>query len=195
MGTTATIATVSSASYIGILLGPPLIGGLTGVTGNLRWSLLVDAGIMFTVTLIAFLIQNTLDDIWCYTISYMILHKMIIYEILHDATLFYFLVLGFKCGCVICTYIQICIYIYTYIHICIPDTQDDKWDLIWCDIEESQLREELVRDNTNVRDRVFTGAGLNITEHNNKAPVMQELQNPKNKKIKTLLGQLGLIVL
>ena len=39
--------------YIGVLVGPPLLGGLSAVFGGLRWSFLVDAAIVFTVTIVA----------------------------------------------------------------------------------------------------------------------------------------------
>lgn len=45
------IAIVSTASYIGILVGPPLIGGLSFLLGQLRWSLLVDAILMFFIAI------------------------------------------------------------------------------------------------------------------------------------------------
>ena len=42
-----------SNRYIGVLVGPPLLGGLSAVCGGLRWSFLIDAVIVFTVSIVA----------------------------------------------------------------------------------------------------------------------------------------------
>jgi MFS family permease len=51
------IAYVSSVGYIGILIGPPVLGGIAELTDGLRWSFIVDAVIMLFMSLIAFWYQ------------------------------------------------------------------------------------------------------------------------------------------
>ena len=53
MEPTEAIAWVSSMSYVGVLIGPPLIGSLSGVLGGLQYALLVDAGIVFLISIIS----------------------------------------------------------------------------------------------------------------------------------------------
>ena len=47
------IATVASASYVGILVGPPLFGGLATLLNGLRWSLLLDGASMLLIYYLA----------------------------------------------------------------------------------------------------------------------------------------------
>ena len=47
------IATVASASYLGVLIGPPLFGGLATLLNGLRWSLLMDGAFMFLIYCLA----------------------------------------------------------------------------------------------------------------------------------------------
>lgn len=52
MEPTDAIATVSSLTYIGVLIGPPLIGGLSGAFGQLRYALIVDGALLFLMSLL-----------------------------------------------------------------------------------------------------------------------------------------------
>jgi MFS family permease len=52
------IATVSSASYLGVLLGPPLFGGLAELLKGLRWSLLLDGALMLSIFFLARLLPG-----------------------------------------------------------------------------------------------------------------------------------------
>ena len=47
------IAVVSSASYLGVLVGPPLFGGLATALNGLRWSLILDGALMFLIFYLA----------------------------------------------------------------------------------------------------------------------------------------------
>jgi MFS family permease len=47
------IAVVSSVGYVGIMVGPPFLGGLSALFGGLQWSFLADAGLMLFITIIA----------------------------------------------------------------------------------------------------------------------------------------------
>ena len=53
------IASVASCAYMGVLVGPPLIGGLAEACGSLRWSLLIDGGLVFFISVLAFWVVNT----------------------------------------------------------------------------------------------------------------------------------------
>lgn len=53
MKPTKAIAFVTSASLVGIMIGPSLIGCMSGVLGQLRWSFLLEASLLFQMTLIA----------------------------------------------------------------------------------------------------------------------------------------------
>lgn len=46
------IAWVSSAGYVGIMIGPALLGGISGLCDGLQWSFLVVAGFMVLITII-----------------------------------------------------------------------------------------------------------------------------------------------
>jgi len=52
------IATVSSISYIGLLVGPPIIGFLSKFFGQLRWALLVDVIGLFFVSVVALALKT-----------------------------------------------------------------------------------------------------------------------------------------
>jgi MFS family permease len=43
--------------YIGVLIGPPLLGGLSVLFNGLRWSFLADAAIVFCVSAVALLLR------------------------------------------------------------------------------------------------------------------------------------------
>jgi MFS family permease len=47
---TEAIAIVSSGQYLGMIAGPPLFGGLSGLLKGLRWSLLIDAGLVLMIS-------------------------------------------------------------------------------------------------------------------------------------------------
>lgn len=47
------IGLVSSLGYVGVMVGPPLLGGLAALCGGLEWSFFVDAACMLSITLLA----------------------------------------------------------------------------------------------------------------------------------------------
>lgn len=47
------IAIVSSVGYVGIMVGPPLLGGLSRLFNGLQYSFLVDAGLMSLISIVA----------------------------------------------------------------------------------------------------------------------------------------------
>lgn len=51
------IALVSSAGYIGIMIGPALLGALSGVCGGLQWSFLIVAVLMVLITIVTKLLS------------------------------------------------------------------------------------------------------------------------------------------
>ncbi|RYY82582.1 MFS transporter [archaeon] len=51
------IGLVSSIGYIGVMVGPPLLGGVSALCGGLEWSYVVDGGLMLCITLLAFYIS------------------------------------------------------------------------------------------------------------------------------------------
>lgn len=53
------IAWVSSMSYIGLLVGPPIIGGLAEATGSLKWALLVDAFLMLGMSVVSIFVPQS----------------------------------------------------------------------------------------------------------------------------------------
>lgn len=53
-----TIGIVTSVGYLGIMLSPPLMGGLSIWLYSLRWSFAVDAGCLLFISLIALLIHK-----------------------------------------------------------------------------------------------------------------------------------------
>lgn len=55
---TQAITTATAFVYMGILVGPPLFGGLSYLFGQLMWALVVDAGIIFSVTFIGLLLPD-----------------------------------------------------------------------------------------------------------------------------------------
>lgn len=46
------VSLVSSAGYIGIMIGPALLGGISGICGGLQWSFLVVAVLMSLITIV-----------------------------------------------------------------------------------------------------------------------------------------------
>jgi MFS family permease len=50
---------VSAASYVGVMVGPPLFGGIADAMGGLRWSLLVDGCMMAVIGVLACLVPRT----------------------------------------------------------------------------------------------------------------------------------------
>jgi hypothetical protein len=59
---TQTITTLTSGSYLGFLVGPPLFGGLSQLFHNLQWALVVDAGILLLITAAALFLDDRLGD-------------------------------------------------------------------------------------------------------------------------------------
>eukprot|EP00597_Dinobryon_sp_UTEXLB2267_P002600 CAMPEP_0170063812 /NCGR_PEP_ID=MMETSP0019_2-20121128/4539_1 /TAXON_ID=98059 /ORGANISM="Dinobryon sp., Strain UTEXLB2267" /LENGTH=494 /DNA_ID=CAMNT_0010270335 /DNA_START=81 /DNA_END=1568 /DNA_ORIENTATION=+ len=57
MDTSQAIGYVSSVGYVGVLVGPPLLGGFSVLLQGLRWSFALDAAIVFIVTLVALLLK------------------------------------------------------------------------------------------------------------------------------------------
>jgi MFS family permease len=53
-----TIGIVTSVGYLGVMLSPPLMGGLSIWLHSLRWSFAVDAGCLLFISLIALLIRK-----------------------------------------------------------------------------------------------------------------------------------------
>ena len=53
MEASSAIATVSSLSYVGVMIGPPLFGGIAEGLNGLRWSLLVAGTLMLLITALA----------------------------------------------------------------------------------------------------------------------------------------------
>lgn len=51
------IALVSSAGYIGIMIGPALLGAISGICGGLQWSFLIVALLMTLITLVTKLLS------------------------------------------------------------------------------------------------------------------------------------------
>jgi MFS family permease len=51
------IAYVSSLGYIGVLIGPPVLGGIAQICDGLRWSFIIDGIIMLFMSAIAFYYQ------------------------------------------------------------------------------------------------------------------------------------------
>merc|ERR1711871_245052 len=47
------IGSLTACSYLGLLVGPPIFGGLSSLLTSLRWALLVDACLMFSITPLA----------------------------------------------------------------------------------------------------------------------------------------------
>lgn len=47
------IGSLTACSYLGLLIGPPTFGGLSTLLGSLRWAMLVDAMLMFSITPLA----------------------------------------------------------------------------------------------------------------------------------------------
>lgn len=52
------IGIVTSVGYLGVMLSPPLLGGLSIWLHSLRWSYAVDAGCLLLISLIALLIRK-----------------------------------------------------------------------------------------------------------------------------------------
>jgi MFS family permease len=57
---TEAIAIVSSGQYLGMIAGPPLFGGLSGLLKGLRWSLLIDAGLILLISFVAVFVDSRL---------------------------------------------------------------------------------------------------------------------------------------
>ena len=53
MSSADAIGYVSSVGYLGVLVGPPLLGGLSSLLGGLGWSFLVDSGFMLLMSCVA----------------------------------------------------------------------------------------------------------------------------------------------
>jgi MFS family permease len=53
MDPTDAIAFVSSVGYVGVMVGPPLLGGVAAILDGLRWSFIVDAALMLLITVLA----------------------------------------------------------------------------------------------------------------------------------------------
>ncbi len=53
MDPTDAIAFVSSVGYVGVMVGPPLLGGVAAILEGLRWSFVVDALLMLIITILA----------------------------------------------------------------------------------------------------------------------------------------------
>lgn len=60
---TQAVAIVSSVSYAGVLVGPPLFGGLSVALGELRWSILLDGLIMSIIFVLARWLPNRVEAI------------------------------------------------------------------------------------------------------------------------------------
>jgi MFS family permease len=58
MDPTDAIAFVSSIGYVGIMVGPPLLGGISALLRGLRWSFVVDAVLMLNITVLASLVME-----------------------------------------------------------------------------------------------------------------------------------------
>jgi MFS family permease len=63
-GTTAaeSIASVTSVSYLGIMLSPPFLGGMSVVLHSLRWSFAIAAGMIAPIALVALCIDKQVYD-------------------------------------------------------------------------------------------------------------------------------------
>lgn len=59
---TQTIAALTSGSYLGFLVGPPLFGGLSQLLNSLQWALCVDASAMVLITFLALFLDDHLGD-------------------------------------------------------------------------------------------------------------------------------------
>lgn len=55
------IGALTACSYLGLLVGPPIFGGLSSLLGELRWALLVDAILMFLISPLAGLAFKDVD--------------------------------------------------------------------------------------------------------------------------------------
>jgi hypothetical protein len=53
MDAASAIATVSSISYVGVMIGPPLLGGIAQGLNGLRWSLLIAGTLMLLITVLS----------------------------------------------------------------------------------------------------------------------------------------------
>jgi MFS family permease len=60
---TQAVAIVSSVSYAGVLVGPPLFGGLSVALGELRWSILLDGLIMTFIFFLARWLPNRVEAV------------------------------------------------------------------------------------------------------------------------------------
>ena len=47
------IAIVSSVAYVGVLIGPPVFGGIATGLNGLKWALLLDGVLMLFITILA----------------------------------------------------------------------------------------------------------------------------------------------
>jgi MFS family permease len=56
IGTTDAIGLVSSVGYVGIMAGPPLLGGISALCQGLQFAFFVDAGLMLGISILALLL-------------------------------------------------------------------------------------------------------------------------------------------
>lgn len=56
------IATVTSVSYLGIMFGPPLLGGVSVLLHSLRWSFAISAAVVSPIALVALCIDQDVFD-------------------------------------------------------------------------------------------------------------------------------------
>ena len=52
------IASISAVGYLGILVGPPLYGGLASLFNGLRWSFIVNSILLFLIVFVSFFIKD-----------------------------------------------------------------------------------------------------------------------------------------
>ncbi len=52
------VGIVSIGIPLGLVIGPPLLGGISAVTGSLKWSFMVDAALLSTIALLGMFLSN-----------------------------------------------------------------------------------------------------------------------------------------